>query len=203
MELIGISGYARSGKDTAAEVLVKEFGFQRIAFADKLRDFLYALNPLVDVDVWTEELMVEDLNDPVQTNVDIIPIRLREVIDQIGWDGYKSTGYSDEIRGLLQRLGTEAGRETLWDSIWVDAAFVNLDPNGKYVVTDMRFPNEMEAIQHRDGWTWRIVRPGVGPANNHPSETSLDLARFDEYLFNDSTIIDFHEQVKKLYLEEA
>jgi dephospho-CoA kinase len=49
MQLIGLSGYARSGKDEAAKVLIEEFGFKRIAFADKLRDFLYALDPIVAV----------------------------------------------------------------------------------------------------------------------------------------------------------
>ena len=49
MEIIGLSGFARSGKDEAAKVLVEEFGFKRVGFADKLREVLYALNPLVEV----------------------------------------------------------------------------------------------------------------------------------------------------------
>jgi dephospho-CoA kinase len=44
--IVGISGYARSGKDEAAKALV-EMGFERRAFADKLREFLLALNPMV------------------------------------------------------------------------------------------------------------------------------------------------------------
>ena len=35
VEIIGLSGYARSGKDEAAKVLVEELGFPRVAFADK------------------------------------------------------------------------------------------------------------------------------------------------------------------------
>jgi hypothetical protein len=46
MELVAFSGYARSGKDTAADALLP-LGFQRVAFADKLRECLYALNPTV------------------------------------------------------------------------------------------------------------------------------------------------------------
>ncbi len=42
--LIGFAGAARSGKDTAASFLV-ERGWQRKAFADPVRNMLYALNP--------------------------------------------------------------------------------------------------------------------------------------------------------------
>src|SRR6478736_3251293 len=101
--IIGLSGYARSGKDEAAKVLVEEYGFTRIAFADKLRDFLLAVDPIVGVDFFEHEVY-----------------RLSDIIMEFGWDGYKETIDADEIRMLLQRLGTEAGRQVLWDSIWID-----------------------------------------------------------------------------------
>jgi hypothetical protein len=190
MILIGLSGYARSGKDTAAEVLVSEYGFTRIAFADKLREVLYKLDPVVGF----------------QGNVfkmTIFPKRVSEVIDQYGWDGYKETEYGSEIRSLLQRLGTEAGRETLWDSIWVDATLNNLSPEGKYVVTDCRFPNEAQAILDKGGEVWRVSRRGVGPANTHASETSLDGWDFDKHLLNDSSREEFLTQVENKFYDWA
>ena len=48
MEIVGLSGYARSGKDEAAKVLVEEFGFTRVAFADKLREVLYVAGGAID-----------------------------------------------------------------------------------------------------------------------------------------------------------
>lgn len=180
MEIIGLSGYARSGKDEAAKVLVNEFGFRRIAFADKLREVLYQLNPLI---AWT--------GTP--------PSKLwyvQDVIDTYGWDGYKNTDFGLEIRRLLQRLGTEAGRETLWDSIWVDAAFAGAQEGDKIVVTDVRFPNEAQAIKDMGGEIWRVVRDGVGPANSHASETSLDDWEFDGKLINDGTLYQWHNEVK-------
>ena len=200
MRLVGLSGYARSGKDEAAKVLVEEYGFKRIAFADKLRDFLYALNPIVrhinaKVQVKTpggKNLMLDEKTPSTIT----LGVRLRDVIDRYGWDGYKETPYSQEIRELLQRLGTEAGRQTLWDSIWIDAALHDLDPNGNYVVTDVRFPNEAEAITQRGGRLVRIIRDGVGPANSHASETSLDDYPFIHGLRNDGSLEDFRENVR-------
>ena len=45
--IIGLTGYARSGKDTVAQILVDKFGFTRVAFADPIRDFCYQVNPIV------------------------------------------------------------------------------------------------------------------------------------------------------------
>src|SRR6478752_6098049 len=127
MNIIGLSGYARSGKDEAANVLVNEFGFTRVAFADKLREVLYALNPIVGFE-----------GEPLEIGID--PIGVQQVIDRHGWGGYKETEHGVEIRRLLQRLGTEAGRQTLWDTIWIDAALTGFDEDAKIVVTDARFP---------------------------------------------------------------
>lgn len=187
MQIIGLSGYARSGKDEAAKVLVEEFGFTRVAFADKLRDFLYALNPLI-----IAEKMEHGGTFPVFSHV-------QTIIDLYGWDGYKETEYGAEVRRLLQRLGTEAGRETMWDSIWIDAAFAGVPEDAKVVVTDCRFPNEAEAIEKRGGRLWRVTRAGVGPANSHPSETSLDTYPFDVVLFNDGSLEDYHSQIRSTY----
>jgi hypothetical protein len=195
--IIGLSGYARSGKDEAAKVLVEQFGFERIAFADKLRDFLYALNPIVDINVVVHPF--DDENGKLRLGYEPQNVRLKEVIDRNGWDGYKETRYGAEIRGLLQRLGTEAGRNVLWDSIWIDAAFHGLDPAGNYVVTDCRFPNEAEAVRSRNGAVVRITRSGVGPANGHASETSLDDYEFDYRIDNSGTLEEYHELIGNFY----
>lgn len=186
MEIIALSGYARSGKDEAAKALVEEHGFVQVAFADKLREVLYALDPWV----------VAYNNDTGQNECRI----LHGVIDEFGWDGYKETRFSLEIRRLLQRLGTEAGRKTLWDSIWIDAAFANLNEDAKVVVSDARFINEFEAVRKRGGTIWRVERPGVGPANDHPSETeAVDYEYFDAELVNDGTLEEWKTLVSMMY----
>lgn len=188
MEIIGLSGYARSGKDEAAAVLVKEFGFTRVAFADKLREVLYALNPIVGLWEARDELK------PTLKHYNTV----QDVIYQYGWDGYKETHYGPEIRRLLQRLGTEAGRETLWDSIWVDAALTGHPEDAKLVVTDCRFPNEAQAVVERGGKMVRISRKGVGPANSHASEISLDDWNFDWRIDNDYSLEQYHTDVRYL-----
>lgn len=178
--IIGLSGYARSGKDEAAKALV-EAGFIRLAFADKLREVLYALDPIVDNNSNSHG-----------------PITVSKVIDAVGWDGYKETEYGPEIRRLIQRLGTEAGRNTLWDSIWVDATMRQIEPGKRYVITDCRFPNEAQAVKDAGGDVWRIQRDGVGPANDHPSEISLDDWDFDGVVANNGTIEEYHRKIRAL-----
>lgn len=187
MEIIGLSGFARSGKDEAAKILVEEFGFKQVAFADKLREVLYALNPLV---------VGYDKHGIANTE----PRFLQYIIGRYGWNGYKETPYGTEIRRLLQRLGTEAGRQTLWDSIWIDAAFSDVEPDDKIVISDGRFFNEFDAIRERGGRVWRIERTGVGPANNHASELeAVDYPHFSYTIWNDSDLATYREQIKQLY----
>lgn len=183
-----MSGYARSGKDEAAKVMVEEFGFTRVAFADKLREVLYALNPIISANFWDDYF-----------------IHLQDVIDEHGWDHYKETEYGTEIRRLLQRLGTEAGRQTLWDSIWIDAALTGFDESSKIVVTDCRFPNEAQAIKDRGGKVVRIERAGVGPALSadgtaHASETSLDDWNFD-YKIPNHKDLDTYRANLRLFMD--
>ena len=83
MVLIGLSGWARSGKDTIADHLVKNHNFKKLSFGQKVKDALYALNP--------------DYNGKT----------LQEAVDEKGWDIIKEDLY---VRGLLQRMGTEVGR---------------------------------------------------------------------------------------------
>lgn len=173
MMLVGLSGYAQSGKDTAANAL-RELGYERIAFADVLRSAVYALNPLLPDGR-----------------------RVQDIVDEMGWDRAKVN--FTEVRTLLQRMGTEVGRNLLGDNIWVDTALRNLSDDGKYVVTDCRFPNEAEAICSRGGVVFRVIRPGVERANDHPSETSLDDYDFDGILLNDGTLEEFSQSVVRQF----
>lgn len=178
MRIIGLSGYAQSGKDTAAEAL-GDLGYKRVAFADILRDCVYAQDHPV---FWNA--------------VDAEPLGVQEIVDRLGWTEAKLQ--FPAIRRSLQRFGTEVGRNILGENIWVDATFARLDLDGKYAITDCRFPNEADAIKAKGGWVVRITRKGVGPLNQHASETSLDKYKFDFSLTNGGTKEEFQDQVRTL-----
>lgn len=178
LNVIGLSGYARSGKDAVAKILVEEHGYVRVSWADKLREALYALNPIVGI---------------VQGG----PVHYQPLIDGLGYEAAKDHGvFGSEVRRLLQRLGTEAGRGVLGSNVWVDALVGSLRPGLSYVIPDTRFPNEAEAVTARlGGQVWRVLRPGSAPVNGHESETALDGWQFDAHLKNDGTLDDLRETV--------
>ena len=117
-------------------------------------------------------------------------------------------------REFLQKLGTEAMRDGLHKEVWVNALFAdykgqkNTDssfshPN--WIITDMRFPNEMEAVELREGLTIRVVRNNGTRAidiNPHASETALDNAKFDYTIENDGTLDELVEKVRAILIRE-
>lgn len=169
VRVIGLSGYARSGKDTIGHFL-GERGYVRASFGDHIRTALYTLNPLVGEDR-----------------------RLADVIDTYGWEQAKVE--RPEVRELLQRLGSEVGRDLIDQNVWVDLTLRNLPDGANVVVTDCRFPNEADVVKRLGGEIWRVMRPGHGPANNHPSEVGLDSWAFDRVFVNDTTREELRERV--------
>lgn len=181
--IIGLSGYARSGKDTVAGIINRLYGHQQISFAAKLKELAYDLDPIVSI-----------------TNFGRDQGRLAEMVDNLGWEKSKEC---EEVRRLLQVLGTKV-REHLGSDIWVLAAMQGLRigaPGSSrlgYVFSDVRFPNEADEIQRRGGSVLRIVRPGVEPVNPHVSETALDAWDFDGFIHNDKTLDDLEDTVRKV-----
>lgn len=174
--VVGMSGYAGSGKDTVGSMLVEDFGFRQVSFAAPLKEAVYRLNPTVAV-----------FDDKV--------VRVKDAVDKMGWDRAKFE--YPEIRTQLQRMGTEVGRDLFDQNLWVNLAMKDIKENGgNVVITDCRFPNEAEAIRKIGGRLWRIERPGTKPVNAHPSETALDGEKFDWTLINDGTLDDLRRMVK-------
>ena len=99
------------------------------------------------------------------------------------------------MRVLLQRFGSDVGRGMFGEDFWVDQAFRGLSFSEDYVFTDVRFPNEGEAIRGRGGVVWNVVRPGVGVANGHVSECAMGGFVFDETVVNDGSLADLEGKV--------
>lgn len=187
--IIGLSGYAGAGKDTVADILVRKHGFTRVAFADKLREFAYRANPIVDVDLWRGVRRGEW--GPGNFGAD--EVFLRDVVDSIGWDEAKRR--YPGVRQALQGTGV-AAREAFGEDFWVDqvAAQIEAVPGsytGKvdWVIPDVRFPNEARYIQswRQAGAVIRVDREGVAAVNNHVSEHALDGWEFDGVIDNSAS----------------
>lgn len=178
--IIGLSGYAQSGKDTIANHLVKHHGFTRVAFADPIREALYAMNPTIN-------------------DIPELPgISLVWLVDKMGWEFVKVD--SPETRRLLQRFGTEVGRNLWGENFWVDKAMAKINNYDNVVITDVRYPNEYQAIKDANGYMWRVEKPGVSAVNRHESETALDELLFDGVLINKGTVEDLEATTSYLLM---
>ncbi len=161
--LIGLAGRKQSGKDTAAKALT-ERGYVRVAFADALKQAAYRTDPYV---------MVSNA-----------PHRLSLVVDRLGWDAAKQI---PDVRRLLQRMG-DAMRGAVSEDVWVGAAIDGAARHDRAVITDVRYPNEREAIRDAGGIIVKIVRPGQAADDTHPSETNVDQMEADATVVNSGTV---------------
>lgn len=229
MAIIGIFGYAGSGKDTVGKMIqdltspdIPEYG--RFDKGQWL--------PMKGSSPWTIKKWAGKLK-VVASLLTGIPVESFE--DQefkktnLGsewstWEPYESDapwiaeGEKAEIpmtvRYLLQKLGTDAMREGLHQNVWVNALMADYTPTqvqwsdgpvGGYedgpmpnwIITDTRFPNEAQAIKDKGGIVIKVQRPGVGPVNNHPSETALKYYKFDYIINNDDNLKDLLTKVRK------
>lgn len=170
--IIGLIGKKRSGKDTFAHALP---GYTRVAFADPLRQAALALDPIVGRPALPGHLAPQ------------VDIRLSDVIDTLGWE--KAKDCVPEVRRVLQRLGTESIR-AIDPDFWIRAGVQTIQAtDGPVVVTDVRYPNEADAIQALGGYLIRVVRPGfTSEGDPHPSESALDDYRVNLTIHNSDTI---------------
>lgn len=174
---IGLIGHAGCGKDTVATRLAHH-GFERVAFADPVRSILMHMNPLIADD----------------------GLRLRDAVDAYGFDVAKRR--FPVVRELLQGLG-EGVRTALGESVWIEHALRRLDAlSGPVVVTDVRYYNEALALRSRNFLLVWVQRPGVGPANGHPSETNIPVELADAVLLNDGNLSELHARVDALVYGE-
>ncbi len=178
--IIGMSGVARSGKDTVAKILHDVYGYEIYSFSDILNETLIALNPMVTLNPESADKMSLDGW-----------TRYANLIEAVGYERAKA---QPEVRRLLQAMGTEVGRTYFGQDVWVEALFRKIDVP-LAVITNVRFPNEYDAVKDRGGKVWHVSRPGFTPANGHISDTALDGHTFDWAFINDGTVEDLADEV--------
>jgi hypothetical protein len=201
--IIGISGYAGSGKDalcTKIQELDKESNWQRKKWAGKLKQISSILTGI-------SEDMFEDTD---FKNTNLGPEWNATPCGKIGSKHKQPL----TVREFLQRLGTDAIRDGLHTNAWVNALIADykcsfcLQSSGEHkaciksnypnwIITDTRFPNEAEAIKNSGGIVIRVDRISVSPINAHYSEIALDNWDFDYYIDNSGTEDDLADRVNK------
>ena len=153
MKLIGLVGFIGSGKGTFADILVERHGFVKESFANGVKD------ATATVFGWNRQMLEGDTT------------QSRAWREQP--DAFWSKKFNKEFtpRLALQLMGTEAGRDVFDENLWIYSLERRLQDDKNYVIADVRFPNEIKAIQEMGG---KVIRVKRGP-NPDWYYTALDF----------------------------
>lgn len=165
IKVIGISGPARAGKDTLFEVL----------------DDLFETVNLTRL-AFADALKAE-CDDFLKTHTGISAFT-------------SDTAEKEIIRPFLVAYGSKVRRK-MNPRCWIECIEKSIKENKKdtiYVLTDVRYPNELDWIEGQGGLSIHVSRDGVLPANseeeiNDPilrsrSKLSISVPTFQQNYFN-------------------
>lgn len=129
-KIVGFVGLIGSGKSTASQYLIDK-GYEPVSFAKPLKD------AVATIFNWPRDLVEGSTETSRQW---------REEVDEY-WS--HSLGWDVTPRAVLQKMGTEAGRDVFGKNLWVSSALTQVyeSSNNEFVFTDVRFSNEIEALK--------------------------------------------------------
>lgn len=169
--LILLSGWAGSGKDAVAAVLTENYGFQRFAFADPLKEAVAAATGL------PAAMFERPFKDRPLSATD--PRTPRDLLIQ----------HADAAR---------ARDPDIYSNATLDAILAS--GTRRAVISDWRYRREGRVVTFplaRAGWRIlqvRVKRPHVIPSTA-PIEHDLDTADMDGWIENDGTLADLSKKV--------
>jgi hypothetical protein len=201
--IIGVCGFIGTGKDTIADYLVNIHQFRRESFANTLKD------AVASVFGWDRELIEGRTRQAREW---------REQVDP--WWASRLDMPNLTPRWVLQYWGTEVCRRTFHDNIWIASLENKLrNSSDDIVISDCRFPNEINSIKNAGGIVVRVAR-GPDPAwyNTavganagissdqallkqlvvHASETAWAGTDFDTVLDNNGSLDHLYTQITDL-----
>lgn len=205
--IIGVCGFIGSGKDTVADYLQNFHEFRRESFASTLKDAVAA------VFGWDRTLLEGRTKEAREW---------REQVDP--WWAERLSMPTLTPRWILQYWGTEVCRKAFHDDIWI-ASLENKIRNSKdsVVISDCRFPNEIQAIRNAGGkivWVrrgelpdWYQLAVDANAGHNyavqelklrgiHASETAWVGTRFDAIIDNNSSIDELYTKTASIIGDE-
>lgn len=212
-EIVGIIGFLGSGKNTVGDYMISELGFEQDSFAGPLKDCISM------VFGWDRDLM--EGSTPESRKWRDEPDEWWEA--KLGWQNHRLNYLRKRFtpRLAMQLWGTDVIRTGFNDDIWILSLQNRLKQKDRVVITDCRFPNEIQSIRELGG---KIIRVKRGPepewwdtaiAANSPTFTHANEATqgmdalgihisewawigttFDAVIENDGTLLELEEKTK-------
>lgn len=202
--IIGLCGFKRSGKNTAAKYIESNFGDKykvvEHSFAGKLKQSALAA---ITGEIWPEEDAIkacESIKERITIKFEASGEPNAEFADVL--KNFSLTG-----REYLQWYGTEAHRkifgQDFWTKIILDKIPNPITPTGNAhewdtrldIITDVRFPDEAKDIKARKGKIVRINSPRVEETDSHASEQGIPKELVDVEIWNGGSLEQFAYRV--------
>jgi hypothetical protein len=182
IKVIGITGCAMHGKDTLAKVLIDKYGYKRISFADPLK------NGLQKIFGFTYEQLHGKEKEAIDEYWQQTP---RKIMQFVGTDLFRN-----QLPEIMPHLGTN-----VWVAVCKKAMLDEwkINPEQKFVITDVRFDNEVNFIKEMNGLIVRVTRPNIISGLNcqssiHASEIAISKFVVDHDIVNDTTVEELHDK---------
>ncbi len=183
--VVGIVGRKRHGKDTLADYLVENRGYEKYSFANPLK------RGAMEMFGFTEEQVFGDLKDEIDPLWGCKP---REVLQILGTELLQF-----DIQKYLPAF-QQIGR-----LIWVKnfMRYYNNNPDKNLVIADVRFIHEANTIKELGGIVVKVLRPGMPDGDFHASEAEIDHIEFDKLIVNDSDLASLYNKIQEIELVDA
>jgi len=228
MIIFMLSGFAKSGKDTAAFHLVDKLRFKKVSFADPLKEnvansFNIPLAdthnqnkkeaPLMQYPVYCKDKFSEHVNSflyrEFRTAQGLIPANFH-----IGEDNRMMTTVNGENYGLYSTIRSlcilEGSTKRSADSdFWVTKAINESRKSGssQIVIADLRYKSEITAVKMALGPNDKLVTIRINrfdsTKSTDPSENDLNDAEFDYYVSNKTTQEEFLNKILEIGAREV
>ncbi len=181
--LIGITGYKRSGKDTAGEYFI-ELGYIKYAFAGPLK------KACQEIFMFTDEQTEGNDKEKLDNRWNI---SARKVFQRFGTEIFRENlaDFYPEMENI---------KENFWAyrfKIWYENQ-LKINKDIKIVVTDVRFDNEANIIKELGGIIIKVERKNKKNLDQHKSETSIEKIKCDYLVKNDSNIENYYKKLSKI-----
>lgn len=207
MRLIGLGGYEKAGKDAVADILVAEHGWQKTYMSEPLERALLALDPWIHINIieynqygFRKLVLADSVRWLDNDGIMVLYSEIHKII------GYTESKKIANVVAMLQRLGTEVGRNIIGEQTWVIIAGQIIDgalyQQKAISITGIRYKNETAMIKARSGLLCWVKRPGIGPVNHHSSANTLTESDFDLVIENNGTLEDLSIQIATLVGEK-
>ncbi len=173
--IIGFTGRKFNGKDTAAKQLIND-GYTPMSFAEPIKQVAKLLFG------FSENQVNGNQKEEIDARWNTSP---REVLQFIGTELFR-----EQITRLLPDIGSE---------FWVKSLENRIPKDTDIVITDVRFPNEVDMIHRLGGKIIRVKRNiQVNDSGTHISEKHIDKLVVDYDIENNGTIEQLHEKVNDI-----